>query len=130
MIFAQESAAFGSHPELLAVLPYAETLEDNEAMSASGLCTYSIIHDLKDKAALEPLATSRTVPPPPSPVSARHVRDVRDADASPLVAYTFCMPPPAKALCTSASVHRSTKRMRRLGRLIRADLRGESAARA
>lgn len=66
----QESAAFGSHPELLAVLPYAESLEDNEAMSASGLCTYSIIHDLKNKAGVEPPATNSA-------------RDGRCADPTP-----------------------------------------------
>jgi hypothetical protein len=30
-----------------------ESLEDNEAITASGLCTYSIIHDLKNKAVFD-----------------------------------------------------------------------------
>lgn len=36
---------FSSHPELLSLLPFTESLEDNEAISASGLANYSIIHD-------------------------------------------------------------------------------------
>ena len=41
----QECAVFSSHPELLSLLPFTESLEDNEAISASGLANYSIIHD-------------------------------------------------------------------------------------
>jgi hypothetical protein len=52
----KECAAFSSHPELLSLLPYVESLEDNEAITASGLCTYSIIHDLKNKAVFEAAA--------------------------------------------------------------------------
>lgn len=37
-----------------------ESLEDNEAITASGLRTYSIIHDLKNKAVFDPGATSTT----------------------------------------------------------------------
>ncbi|XP_046461885.1 uncharacterized protein LOC124208188 isoform X2 [Daphnia pulex] len=55
---SQECAAFSSHPELLSLLPYVESLEDNEAITASGLCTYSIIHDLKNKAVFEAAAAA------------------------------------------------------------------------
>jgi hypothetical protein len=40
-------------------LPYVESLEDNEAITASGLCTYSIIHDLKNKAVFEAAAAGQ-----------------------------------------------------------------------
>lgn len=53
MSVRKECAAFSSHPELLSLLPYVESLEDNEAITASGLCTYSIIHDLKNKAVFD-----------------------------------------------------------------------------
>ncbi|XP_046652893.1 uncharacterized protein LOC124343574 isoform X2 [Daphnia pulicaria] len=55
---SQECAAFSSHPELLSLLPYVESLEDNEAITASGLCTYSIIHDLKNKAVFDAAAAA------------------------------------------------------------------------
>lgn len=55
----KECAAFSSHPELLSLLPYVESLEDNEAITASGLCTYSIIHDLKNKAVFEAAAAGQ-----------------------------------------------------------------------
>ncbi|XP_045024136.1 uncharacterized protein LOC116923912 isoform X3 [Daphnia magna] len=57
---SQECAAFSSHPELLSLLPYVESLEDNEAITASGLCTYSIIHDLKNKAVFDATAGQQT----------------------------------------------------------------------
>ncbi|KZS02922.1 Uncharacterized protein APZ42_034343 [Daphnia magna] len=56
----KECAAFSSHPELLSLLPYVESLEDNEAITASGLCTYSIIHDLKNKAVFDATAGQQT----------------------------------------------------------------------
>lgn len=60
---AKECAAFSSHPELLSLLPYVESLEDNEAMAASGLATYSIIHDLKDKAVFDPTVAAAAADP-------------------------------------------------------------------
>lgn len=45
---------FGSSPELLSLLPFVETLEDNEAITAGALNCYSIIHDLKKRAVLQP----------------------------------------------------------------------------
>ena len=56
----KECATFSSHPELLSLLPYVESLEDNEAITASGLHTYSIIHDLKNKAVFDPGVTTAT----------------------------------------------------------------------
>jgi len=51
---SQECALFSSSPELLSLLPFVETLEDNEAITAHGLHCYSIIHDLKNKAVFDP----------------------------------------------------------------------------
>ena len=56
----KECAAFSSNPELLSLLPFVESLEDNEAMTAHGLHCYSIIHDLKNKAVFDPAATTCT----------------------------------------------------------------------
>ena len=67
----KECAAFSSHPELLSLLPYVESLEDNEAMTASGLCTYSIIHDLKNKAVFDPGAMAAATTSPTSATSSQ-----------------------------------------------------------
>ena len=42
---------FSSSPELLSLLPFVETLEDNEAITAGGLNCYSIIHEREKGAA-------------------------------------------------------------------------------
>lgn len=52
---------FCSQPELLAILPYVEALEDNEVLSVDGLLQVARISDPHNKAIFEPLAQLQVV---------------------------------------------------------------------
>ncbi|GFG28940.1 hypothetical protein Cfor_00345 [Coptotermes formosanus] len=53
---SQECMQFCIQPELLAILPYVEALEDNEVLSVDGLLQVARISDPHNKAIFEPLA--------------------------------------------------------------------------
>jgi hypothetical protein len=53
---SQECMQFCIQPELLAILPYVEALEDNEVLSVDGLLQVARIFDPHNKAIFEPLA--------------------------------------------------------------------------
>jgi len=52
---------FCIQPELLAILPYVEALEDNEVLSVDGLLQVARISDPHNKAIFEPLAQTQVV---------------------------------------------------------------------
>jgi hypothetical protein len=52
---------FCIQPELLAILPYVEALEDNEILSVDGLMQVARISDPHNKAHFEPLQQTQMV---------------------------------------------------------------------
>ena len=61
MCTSQECMQFCIQPELLAILPYVEALEDNEVLSVDGLLQVARISDPHNKAIFEPLAQMQVV---------------------------------------------------------------------
>lgn len=58
---SQECIQFCIQPELLAVLPHIEALEDNEILSVEGLLQVARISDPHIKANFEPLPQTQVV---------------------------------------------------------------------
>jgi hypothetical protein len=61
MLLLQECIQFCIQPELLAILPYIEAIEDNEILSVEGLLQVARISDPHNKANFEPLQQAQVV---------------------------------------------------------------------
>jgi hypothetical protein len=61
LLALQECIQFCTQPELLAILPFVEALEDNEVVSVDGLLQVARITDPHNKANFEPLQQAQVV---------------------------------------------------------------------
>jgi hypothetical protein len=61
VLASQECIQFCIQPELLAILPHIEALEDNEVLSVEGLLQVARISDPHNKANFEPLQQAQLV---------------------------------------------------------------------